>query len=164
MFNNNQYINPQHFLHFKTVFITLTTLEEGKIVEASEFFLSFYGYSREEVIGKTTKELKLNSLDKTYANLLNEINKKGIIKEKELTLQDKEGKRRHGVASSEKVNFDGNECLLTIWNEFSNAQYSRKETNQENYYNQLRTEIWEIVTNESKQKSLISKMLKKFVY
>jgi len=133
MFNNSQYIIPQQFLHLKTVFLALITLEEGRIIETSEFFLSFYGYSREEVIGKTTKELNLNFINQAHPDLLNEINKRSIIKEKELNLQDKNGKIRHGVASFEKVNFDGKACLLTIWNEFSNLNYSQEETKQENF-------------------------------
>jgi len=162
MFNNSQYIIPQQFLHLKTVFLALITLEEGRIIETSEFFLSFYGYSREEVIGKTTKELNLNFINQAHPDLLNEINKRSIIKEKELNLQDKNGKIRHGVASFEKVNFDGKACLLTIWNEFSNLNYSQKETKQENFYDKLKSEIWEIAINSSNPKSVISKLLKKF--
>lgn len=164
MFNNDQNIKPQQVLHLKGIFLVITTLEEGKIAETSEFFLSFYGYSREEVIGKTTRELNLNFIDKLHSDFLEEINQKGNIREKELKLQDKNKKTRHGVASFEKINFEGKACLLIIWNEFSNTQYSTKEEepDRENFYNQLKSEIWEIAINSSNEKTVISKLLKKF--
>ena len=87
--------------------------EENRIVDVNEAFERATGYCREEVIGRTSRELglwaDLRKLDAT----LEDFRAKGRIRNLEYELRRKDGGIFIGLLSSEAIEYDGKACAIS---------------------------------------------------
>lgn len=90
----------------------ITTLEEGKILEANDGFLNIIGLDREDVIGKTTEEINLYVNPSERDNILKKIIVDKRISRKEIMIQGKDGKIIDGEFNVVPVNINKEQCLL----------------------------------------------------
>ncbi len=67
------------------------TLEEGRIIDINPVFEDVYGYTRDEVIGRTSLELGLYNDPDDRARMVSELKEKGFIKDLELKGNKKGG-------------------------------------------------------------------------
>jgi PAS domain S-box-containing protein len=104
---------PFHIVFRKAPFATiLSELPDGVIVEVNEAFESVFGYSQQEVTGKTSLELGLYGPD-LRVELINEFRASGGFRNKEVILNTKSGDRRTMLASSNLVQIGGRQCVLS---------------------------------------------------
>ena len=68
------------------------TLEEGRIIDINPVFEDVFGYTRGEVIGKTSLELGLYDVPADRARMVSELKGKGFVKDWELKGRKKDGK------------------------------------------------------------------------
>ncbi len=106
-------------LKFNTVFrfspvsILLTSVPDGKIIDANELFLKYSGFKRNEVLGRTTIELGIYANDSDREKLLNDFQKKGFLNGYELDFRMKSGKILNCLVSINNISIDGKPCLLS---------------------------------------------------
>ena len=62
-----------------------------KILQVNERLVNFIGYTKEELIGKSITKLCTENEEKTCANILNELATKKILRNRELSFQNKSG-------------------------------------------------------------------------
>ncbi len=93
--------------------LTITKMVDGQILEASQGFLHALGYSREEIVGKTTIELGIIDPD-VRAPLVEKFGREGFVKEYELYIHRRNGEKLYGLLSAEKLEFKGNKCMLIV--------------------------------------------------
>jgi PAS domain S-box-containing protein len=74
--------------------ISLSKLPEGLIVNINEAFEKAFGYTKQEVIGKTSVELGINPDSEGRAHLLSALNEGGSARNQELILHTKSGEER----------------------------------------------------------------------
>ena len=99
--------------HSAPVMITLSTLEDGTFLEINEASVRSFGFSQEEVLGKTSVGLGLlRAADRQ--RLLKSLNSEGRISGLELTLTAKNGRQLECIYSGEVVAIDGQARLLSI--------------------------------------------------
>lgn len=95
------------------VIMGISTLEEGIYLDVNNSFVTSMEFSREEIIGRTTRDLaifpELSNRDH-YVKLLKEQGKLGNI---ELVLQTKSGRQINGLFFGEVIEFANQTCLLT---------------------------------------------------
>ena len=94
--------------------ITITSAEDGLIVEVNETFLRITGYEYEEVFGHTFKELKLwvdNAARDRYVALLSE---HGRVVEMEADFRIKSGDVRNGLVSGALMEIGGRPHILGV--------------------------------------------------
>ncbi len=72
--------------------VALSTLAEGRLVDVNEAWLALYGYKKEEVIGKTSKELDIFQQRSARDSLRAELEKNGFVRNYELEYRAKSGK------------------------------------------------------------------------
>lgn len=87
---------------------------EGKFTEVNSAFLTKLGYSKEEVIGKTTVELGLIVDLKKYHKSIKELGKTKQLKNLELNVKCKDGKILNGLFSGEMIENQGKKSFLTV--------------------------------------------------
>jgi diguanylate cyclase (GGDEF)-like protein/PAS domain S-box-containing protein len=106
--------------------LTITTLADGKFVDVNESYLRMLGYDRKEVIGHTAVELNMLSAEER-AKPVQQLRKQGRIRNIELQLQAKSGQLFNVLFSSEQIELNGVDCILTIIMDIT----SRKQAEQE---------------------------------
>jgi PAS domain S-box-containing protein len=88
------------------------SLEDGRFLAVNEQFLRTTEYSREEVIGKTALSLGLWWNPKNRLELMNRLEQDGVVRGFEMELRTKSGQERLFYVSIERIELDGQPCLL----------------------------------------------------
>ena len=99
------------FLHSSTP-VAVTTLREGRFVDANSAFLQFSGYERNEIIGSTSMELGMVA-EEQRTPLIDKINRGGRIENIEITVNTKTGGLKQGLLSAVPIHINREEYLLT---------------------------------------------------
>jgi PAS domain S-box-containing protein len=93
--------------------IAISTLEEGRYVEVNDIFLQFCGFSREEVIGRTARELNIWVDQSEREELVKRIREKGGVSNYETRFRNKKGEIRTVLWSAELIEYGGETCILS---------------------------------------------------
>jgi PAS domain S-box-containing protein len=99
--------------HASPVPIFVTTQREGRVVDVNEACAQLAGYSREELIGRTTFELGMWTDTSDQSHLLEELLRRGVVHNHELALRRKTGELVRLVTSFSRIILGGEACLLS---------------------------------------------------
>jgi two-component system cell cycle sensor histidine kinase/response regulator CckA len=94
--------------------LLITTLEEGRFVEMNEAFLQSTGYTREELLGRTTLETGLWVDPSVRQEVVHEINRSGSVSQKEVDFRGKDGRVKTMLLSSEEIMLGGERCMVSV--------------------------------------------------
>jgi len=107
--------------------IILSRLSDGMIVEVNDSFERISGYSATEVIGKTTRELRIWSVISDRERLLESFNEMGSAKNVELIFLKKSGEKVVGEISGEIININNEKCTLAVINDITGRKHTEKK-------------------------------------
>ena len=88
---------------------------DGRCVDANEAYAKLVGYTREELIGKTTVELNIWTSAEERQRVVTELAQKGHLENVELTLRKKNGEFINTVAGGEMFVMDGQRYILSFF-------------------------------------------------
>ncbi len=94
--------------------MTISTLEDGRFIDANESYLRITGYRRDEMIGQTSEELKFWSSETDRARLRSVIDQEGSIRDMEIKFLTKSGEPRTGLLSAEIIDVGNRKCVLAV--------------------------------------------------
>ena len=92
----------------------ISTPKDGRHLNVNEAWLKAMGYRRNEVIGKTAKELNLWPCPKDRKALVKELTEKGSIRDFQTQLRTKKGNLVDWQISGEIIEIDGQPHLLLV--------------------------------------------------
>ena len=92
--------------------MSLTRLADGLYLDVNDSFVAMSGYTRAEVIGHTSTELKIWQTPEHRTNFVQELKQRGSIVNVETKFRTKDGSLRVLLTSAEKFDVAGEECLL----------------------------------------------------
>lgn len=92
--------------------MSITTLVEGIYLDVNDSFLNTSGYSRAEVIGHSSLELGIWEYPEDRDQFVNQFCEDGSVTNLEMRFRAKNGSSRRMLASAERVEIGGEECLL----------------------------------------------------
>ncbi len=107
-------------LSFKTLFnsnsvyMAITTLAEGKIVNINDTFLQALGYNKDEVLGERNAYFNIWDNAEDRKKVVEELTKKGNIRNFEIKLRNKDNSVRTVLYSADLVNLEIGECILSV--------------------------------------------------
>jgi PAS domain S-box-containing protein len=101
--------------HASPAAICISSLAEGRFVDVNESFCQLSGYSRDELIGRTSTELHMWAEPSDRAKIVSVIAQKGSGREIENRLIRKDGDFRDCVGSIEVIDVNGEPCILIIF-------------------------------------------------
>jgi len=111
--------------------ISLTEIETGKIVEVNESYLELTGFTRQELIGNTTIELKIISKEEHDA-IYKVLSEQGRIKNAEVSMRIKTGEIVPVLVSTETITVGQQKYFLHALNDITELKKSEKEIEQKN--------------------------------
>jgi PAS domain S-box-containing protein len=95
--------------------ISLSSLEEGRFEDANEAFLTITGFTRDEVIGRTSIELGLWDDPTDRQAILESLQQQGFVKDVVTQIRTKSGTERTGLFSAEVVILGHRQCLVAMF-------------------------------------------------
>ncbi|MFA6010773.1 MAG: response regulator [Desulfobacteraceae bacterium] len=114
--------------------MALTTLSDRRFADVNNAFLAATGYSRSEVIGKTSDELALFLHPEKQETMAEKLQTDGRIKDLELEIRRKDGTLIDGLFSGEIIRNQGKQYFLTVMIDITDrkrAEADLLETNQQ---------------------------------
>ncbi len=98
--------------HASPIPTTISEVATGRVVDVNEQFLRVFGYSREEVIGKTSLELDLWADRASRDRAAARVRKEGSIRDQLTRIRTRSGDVREVVGSAVPVDLAGVACML----------------------------------------------------
>jgi diguanylate cyclase (GGDEF)-like protein/PAS domain S-box-containing protein len=94
--------------------IVITRLEDGSMVDVNEGFTLMTGFKRNEVLGKTTLDLKIWKTSEHRDAFINKLETSGFCENLEAVFQRKDGSQLIGLLSAKKFQMQGVPHLLGV--------------------------------------------------
>ena len=113
--------------HLSPDVILLTRVSDGMIVDINNRSFEISGYTREEIVGKTTLELEGWSGLPDRNQYVNLLNKHGRVINYEKTFKTKFGEIKYATISGEMIDLNGESFILTVIHDITDRKKSEEE-------------------------------------
>jgi PAS domain S-box-containing protein len=144
------------------VSVTISTMNDNKFIDVNDSFLKDMEYSREEVIGRTARELNVWANEEERLWVVDELREKGKIFGKVISYKSKSGGIIYGLSSMSIVRVNGEPCnLSTVINITENRIAEKKLIDSEEQYRMLFESINDaVMISELTEDGKIGKFIK----
>ncbi|ARN56350.1 PAS domain S-box protein [Sedimentisphaera salicampi] len=106
--------------------MALSTVESGKFIDVNDTFLNVLGFERDEVIGKTSQQLRLfEDVEKRHKTAEKTL-QQGYVRESELKVRKKNGEKLIVLFSSHLINTQRGKILLTAANDVTQLRENQR--------------------------------------
>lgn len=93
---------------------SITTLEEGRILEVNDAFEKRYGYSRGQLIGRTVSEISLWDDPTDRERVVEKIREHNYVCNLVTCLRKSSGAVIDTIVSAQAIELDGRQCILAV--------------------------------------------------
>ena len=106
--------------------MSLATLEEGRIIEVNESFVALSGYTRPELIGRSSLE-QIWEIPLTHSELVRRVHEQGLVRDIEAKIHTRSGGSRVVLFSSLAVEIGSQKCLLSVSTDITERRRAEEE-------------------------------------
>ena len=96
------------------VWVVLSSLKTGRYIEVNRTFLDAMGYTREEVIGRTSIEIEAWADPEDRRTIIDTIRASGSIRNYEVKRRTKSGQLLTMLFSAEVIDVSGEACIISV--------------------------------------------------
>jgi PAS domain S-box-containing protein len=107
--------------------MSITTLAEGRYIEANPSFLTRLGYTSNQVIGHTSLELGIWKNSAQRAELVTRLKKDGRVRNFETALRGAQGQTLIWLSSADLIEVGGERCILVISDDITERRRSEAQ-------------------------------------
>ena len=109
---------------FAPIATCITKLKDGSFVDANRAFQQMMGYTKEEMLGRTTLELGLWADPRQRDELVSILKERRTLIERDVEINTKSGERRSAKLSVELIEVGGEGCLLSMYEDVTELKRS----------------------------------------
>lgn len=131
--------------HGSPSLIAITRLSDGTILDVNESFTEMLGYSEQEAIGKTTKELSIWADIADRAFFINSLETTGHISNFDTNLRRKDGTTISVIDSARVIKLNNEDCVLSIIYDISERKKAEQKIKE---LNRIRSKFIEIISHQ----------------
>jgi PAS domain S-box-containing protein len=106
--------------------MSITKIADGVYIDINDSFLAMTGYSREEVIGRSSLELQVWETPQVRADFIRDLRSRGSIKNRETKFRIKDGSLRTLLSSAEELEIGGQKCLLVASSDITDRMAAQR--------------------------------------
>ncbi|RLF61786.1 MAG: hypothetical protein DRN37_00175 [Thermoplasmata archaeon] len=107
--------------------IVISTLEDGFYIDVNEAFLETTGYSREEVIGRTSVELGIWVDPEQRNEMVKVLREQEKVRNLEAKFRMKSGEIRYVLWSAEVIDYGDEKCLIAVTRDITARKRAEEE-------------------------------------
>jgi PAS domain S-box-containing protein len=96
------------------VAFSITTVEGGRVIDVNEAFEGRYGYSRDQLIGRTTLDIGIWDDPDERQRMIEEIREHGCIRNRATRLRKRSGEVVETIYSAQTIHLDDQLCILAV--------------------------------------------------
>lgn len=113
--------------HSAPFIILITKLSDGEIIEVNNGVYPISGYKPNELIGVKSTDLNLWEFKTDRTEFKEMVNSNDSVKNKEYVFRKKSGELFHGLISSEFININNEQCIISVINDISIQKRAEEE-------------------------------------
>jgi diguanylate cyclase (GGDEF)-like protein/PAS domain S-box-containing protein len=117
--------------------ITINRHEDGAFIDCNQSFLNTMGYKREEVLGRTTRELGIWANPRDRLTMQTILSQNSRCQGMEIQFKKKNGEVFWGEMTASQMDVDGVPCILSITRDLSAAKTAEKTIRSLAFYDPL---------------------------
>ena len=102
--------------------MVITDAESGLFLDVNQRWLEMIEFSREEVIGRTSREIDIWQDPEERDRMVLELATRGAVRDYPVTLKTKSGKTLFTLSSVEKITINGQDALLSLIHDYTERQ------------------------------------------
>ena len=107
---------------------SITTLEDGTFLDANDAFCRIFGYEREELVGKRSKDLPAFWPDPADRDRVTDILRRdGAVKDLELVAHNRKGEPKLLRVSANRIDIDGQACVMSTTSDVTTERFFQGE-------------------------------------
>jgi len=107
--------------------ISISTLPQGRYLDANEEFARVLGFERDEIVGRTSLELGIWETPDDRELMIRMLRENRKVRDFETRLRGKSGALITGLLSMEIIEVESEQCLLTITRDISDLRKAEEE-------------------------------------
>jgi len=108
-----------------------TSMSDGRCLEVNDACLDMLGFTREEMIGRTTLELGIWPDEEARIKFVAQVRSAGRIRRQEVAFRHRSGQLRLALTSAEIIDIGGESCLLVIAEDITERERLAQELAQQ---------------------------------
>ncbi|HSM59022.1 MAG TPA: PAS domain S-box protein [Candidatus Sulfomarinibacteraceae bacterium] len=136
--------------HASPIPIVIARMADGTLIDVNEVCLRYFGWEREEVIGRTVEELHLLPATLERKRVRRALEESGRVRNLEIPLQRSSGERRIGLVSAELANLNGEPSAIAALVDITDRVQTERK---------VRRLASEVVVAEQRERQRIAQVL-----
>ena len=105
--------------------IAINRLSDGTFLDVNEEWSSFFGYTIEEVYGRSFSDLGIWARDEQQQEYMRRLRERFSVHEFEIDVRTSSGESKTVVCSSQIIEVEGEQCVLTVMNDITEHKRTR---------------------------------------
>jgi len=110
--------------------ITIAALSDDRYIDVNESFLRVTGFRRDQVIGRTSMDVRFWETPEDRARLIQTLHNQGSVRDMEITFRTQAGEQRTGLHSAEIIDVSGEKCIIAIFRDMTEQKVLEKQLRQ----------------------------------
>jgi PAS domain S-box-containing protein len=121
--------------------ISITTIKDGRFLDLNKQAELLTGYTRDELIGRTTVEMNLYVDPSERPGLVQELKQKGMLTDLEREIRTKSGEVRTAVFSLVPIHMGSEPCLLSIAHDITERKQAEQRLHERSRQQAIEAEL-----------------------